>query len=338
MRKLSLTLAALSIAAGAAAVVADATAPGKSGLIAFRRYFNDAHSASAIFTIKADGTGERRLTHAPAGTFDDQPDWAPDGSLLAFSRCPTNNGACAVFTMRPDGSQVKRLSPPCPPGSEPPACEDNANVSFSPDGRQLVFTRASGNVKPDRLVENIIQHSAIVVMDRNGAHRRVIVQAAPYSADLNWPQFSPDGSRLVYERANSSRNKPAGKRALFVVDVASRLQRRITPWVLNAGDNPDWSPDGKWILFRSHVDDGGVSNVYVIHPDGSGMKRLTSFTKPGNVLASSSFSPDGKQIVLASAGVGGNADVYVMHADGSDMHPVTRTRLWDSAPDWGPAS
>jgi Tol biopolymer transport system component len=54
------------------------------------------------------------------------------------------------------------------------------------------------------------------------------------------------------------------------------------------------------------------------------------------VLTSSSFSPDGRRIVVGSAGVAGNADVYTMAADGSGLHPLTRTRLWDSAPDWGP--
>jgi Tol biopolymer transport system component len=116
-------------------------------------------------------------------------------------------------------------------------------------------------VRPDPLVENIIERSSIVVVDLRGGHRRAVVRSAPYSADLGWPQFSPDGSHLVYEHANSSRGKPAGKRALFVVDVASGAQRRITDWGLGAGDNPEWSPDGAWILYRTHLDGHGVSNV-----------------------------------------------------------------------------
>lgn len=335
MRKFLPALAAMLLVAAVATVVADATAPGANGRVAFRRYFNGAHTSSGIFTIGADGKNEYDVTRSPKGYVDDQPDWAPNGSLLAFTRCPTNNGPCAVYTVRPDGSGLKRLSKRCASGAHETVCPDNANVAFSPDGKWIAFTEASGHVKRDKLVENIIERSAIVLMDRKGGHRRTIAHSQPYAADFDWPQFSPDGKQLVYERENSSRGAPAGKKALFVVDLATGMQHEVTPWSLDAGDNPDWSPDGVSILFRSHHDDGGVSNVEVIHPDGTGLKQLTHFTKPDNLLASSSFSPDGKLIVLASEGVGGNADLFVMNADGSELHPVTRTALWDSAPDWG---
>jgi TolB protein len=42
-------------------------------------------------------------------------------------------------------------------------------------------------------------------------------------------------------------------------------------------------------------------------------------------------------IVLATNGIGGNADLFVMRPDGSHMHAITRTKVWDSAPDWGPS-
>src|SRR5262249_45474146 len=91
--------------------------------------------------------------------------------------------------------------------------------------------------------------------------------------------------------------------------------------------------DGKWILFHSYERvDSKQPQIYLIHPDGSGLRQLTHF-KDGTIVTSSSFSPDGRSIVFASTGVGGNADLFVMKADGTGMHPITRTKLWDSAPD-----
>lgn len=82
--------------------------------------------------------------------------------------------------------------------------------------------------------------------------------------------------------------------------------------------------------------DNKQSQIYVIHPDGTGLKQLTYF-KRGSIVTSSSFSPDGKWIVFGTSGVGGNADLFVMKPDGTTSHSITRTKLWDSAPDWGPA-
>jgi Tol biopolymer transport system component len=55
-------------------------------------------------------------------------------------------------------------------------------------------------------------------------------------------------------------------------------------------------------------------------------------------VRSASFSPDGKTIVLSKGPEGGHPHVYTMRLDGSHLQRVTKSALWDSAPDWGPAS
>ena len=70
-------------------------------------------------------------------------------------------------------------------------------------------------------------------------------------------------------------------------------------------------------------------------PDGKDLMQLTHY-KQGEIVLSTAYSPDGKWIVHATNGVDGNADVFAMRADGTDNQPVTRSKLWDSAPDWGP--
>jgi len=311
-----------------------ATYHGKNGLIAFRRYFNDAHNKSAIFTINPDGTGEKRITHAPNRTFDDQPDWSPDGSLIAFTRCPVNSGACAVYTVHADGSGLKRLSPPCPSHAIPPKCEDDGNVTFLPDGKHVVFTRASGNIKHGSGWDQI-QHSDLVVSDLNGGNRHVVLGSGEYQADYNFAYYSPDGKRFVYEHSDSPLAKPPHIAGLFVANSDGSGDHRIAPWALDAGDNPDWSPDGRWILFRTHVSTDTNCSIDIIHPDGTGLKQLANFGAKANVR-SATFSPDGKWIVLATdRGKGGNPAVYVMRTDGSDLHQISHSKYWDSAVDWG---
>ena len=332
------TLAALALTTLAAAVVvatAAATSPGKNGPIAFRRYFTDDQSWGAVFTVGADGKGARQVTHPERGVVDDQPDWAPDGSLLAFTRCAPE-ALCHIWVIKPDGTGLAPVGALCASGSHEDTCPDDANPSFSPDSKQVSFTQSSGRVKSDPVVDNIIEHSALTVMNVDGSNRHVIYQGPAYSADLTYAMFSPSGKQLLFERVNSGFSKPAGKRAVFVVNTDGSGLKRLTQWGDTAGDNPDWSPDGKWILYHTHVDEPGAQ-YFLIHPDGTGGHQLTHFPARGVQIRSASFSPDGTWIVFSKGPESGNAHVYTMRLDGSHIQRVTQSALWDSAPDWGPA-
>jgi len=52
----------------------------------------------------------------------------------------------------------------------------------------------------------------------------------------------------------------------------------------------------------------------------------------------SSYSPDGTMITFGRRPeTAGAADVFVAQANATRIRPVTRTALYDSYPDWGPA-
>jgi hypothetical protein len=76
-----------------------------------------------------------------------------------------------------------------------------------------------------------------------------------------------------------------------------------------------------------------------VHPDGTGLRRVTDTAPGAGNWGSGSFSPDGYAIVNPhSPGVGaaGNADVYVMRLDGSHKRNIIASGTFASAPDWGP--
>jgi hypothetical protein len=122
---------------------------------------------------------------------------------------------------------------------------------------------------------------------------------------------------------------------------------QITPWEMSCGDGPEFSPDGNWLLF-SCEGEGGPSNLYMGHPDGTawlrfGLERLTN--SPDDVdYVGSSFSPEFHEgwgdIVAArypAYGDEGNADVYRMHVEhGVQVTvPLTKSNTLDDAPSWG---
>jgi dipeptidyl aminopeptidase/acylaminoacyl peptidase len=332
------TLVVLAVCSSAA-VASSSTSPGHDGTVAFRRFFDDQHTWAALFTVAPDGTNARQLTHPARGTVDNSPDWSPDGRLLAFVRFDgtSKTGLEHLWTVGADGSGLAPVGPVCAGGATETTCPDDTDPSFGPDSKQLTFVQASGAIKSLPGGGREIQHSAIAVANVDGSGRRVIYQTAPYGADIAAPMLSPDGKQIVFERDNSSLSKPADAKAVFVVASDGSGPRRLTPWAENSGDNPDWSPDGKWILFHTHVDDAGQAQYFLIHPDGTGRRMISHFPK-GTFIGSASFSPDGRSITFAKGPQGGNIDVYTMRVDASHIERLTRSKLWDSAPDWGPVA
>ena len=132
------------------ALPAEATAPGDNGRIAFRRFVAP-DAVATIFTTRPDGTGERQLAQPPAGAADDHPDYAADGSLIAFDRC--GDAGCQIMVARPDGSGLRQITadPGCTEGPGGTDCRDNAYPALSPDGRRVAFSHAFGSVVDDQI-------------------------------------------------------------------------------------------------------------------------------------------------------------------------------------------
>jgi TolB protein len=325
--KVTKTTAAAPATKKVSAVSVGVKAP---GLIAFRRYTDSSQAQGAVFTIKPDGSGEKQVTHPPTNYVDDQPAFSADGSKIAFARCPTEDPKpCVAWVVNREGSGATRMEVQCPR----PDC-DVSDPAWSQDGRVALIV-ASGEVKQGP-GGNQIDHSAVVVFDPKRGTQRTVAHLDGFKGDLKGPAWSPDGSRIVYERQWSPLAKRGGL-ALFVVSSKGHgTPRRLTPEALAGGDHPVWSPDGKWIAFRTHADQepgAGPTELSLIHPDGRGLRHLKT---PEDDVLSAGFSPDGEWLAFAAPGVGGTYDVWAMRVDGSDMHPITRTASWDSAPDWGP--
>jgi Tol biopolymer transport system component len=87
-----------------------------------------------IWVMDQDGTNERRLIAPPVGRtssgHDSMPEWSPDGNQLAFVR--RYRGRSDVYTMRADGSGLRRLT------------KDSGQYSWpawSPDGSRIAYVR-----------------------------------------------------------------------------------------------------------------------------------------------------------------------------------------------------
>ena len=342
-----LLVLAAALVLGTLATSSRATRPGANGRIVFERLRFQNTLRGELFVMNADGTSVGKITHPPNGTEDTNPDWSPDGSRIVFSRAPST-GAHSIWTVRPDGAGLRRLTPYCRPGAGIPKCAaDDGWPAWSPDGNHIAFQRLSGALRPKgATVDNAkrIYKDELLVADAHGRHLRTLVWFGPWRGDPQIPAWSPNGKRLVFLEKGDNGGKCIC-RALYVVNADGSGLRRLTPSSVRPGDKLDWSPDGSTILFRTHPGEdqnaasGRGANLYSIHPDGTGLRKLTRFPSYDRVDMGS-YSPDGKSIVFeTSAGAVGPGlpDVFEMNADGTGLRQITHTRNFETQADWGPA-
>jgi len=213
-------------------------------------------------------------------------------------------------------------------------CDGDSEPAFSPDGKMLAFKRVVGSDTPSHVVGAIF----IVRLDGSNPHQVTNVDPKlPESYSDFASAFSPDGKMLVFDRERRERIPQLGRgnfyHAVFIqpIDSSSAPEdaRQITPWKSNCGDHPDWSSDGKLVLFRCLPEgEDGPSNVYLVHPDGTGLHQLTQAAgdKQTYYYLSSSFSPSssaGKGWITTSREPGygneDNADVFRFRIEDGDV-------------------
>jgi Tol biopolymer transport system component len=315
-----------------------------NGQIAFRRYLDPDQTKAALFAMNPDGSHVRQIMHPPEGWRDDDPVWSPDGTKVAFYRQRIDESMSRIMVLNPETGDVREVTHCGPdqgqPKQGPPGrCESDFYPNFSPDGDSISFRRILGPDEDCCRVEGIF----IVGLDGSDPHQVTNVDPKLPEAFSDWGSaFSPDGKRLVFDRSRVADER----HAVFVQPIGSPQDaRQITPWKMNCQDHPEFSPDGKLVLFRCLPEgEDGPSDLYWVHPDGTGLHQLTH-ASADKQYGGSSFSPsfsEGEGWITGSRAPGygdeGNADVFRLLINDGDVVRelnLTKSTIWDSNPNWG---
>jgi Tol biopolymer transport system component len=277
----------------------------------------DEHGCDQIYTMNIDGSNVKMISNGEGRTTCAY--FLPNGRRVLYSSTYMGSKSCPqrpdfsrgyvwavypsfdIFTAKPDGSDVQRLT--ATPGYD-------AETTISRDGKLVFTSMRDGDLD-------------IYTMDANGKNVRRLTNELGYDGGPFW---SYDGKQIVFRAHHPTTEKDKADYLSLLKDNLIR-PTTLEIWVMNSdGSNkrqltnngkanfaPYFFPDGKRIIFASNMADprGRNFDLYKVNVDGSGLDRITfNETFDGFPM----FSPDGKKLVFASnrnAKTQGETNVFI---------------------------
>ena len=255
--------------------------------------------------------------------------WNYTDDLVVFQTTRPPYTADQIFTMKPDGSDLRLVST----GKGRTTC-----AYFLPGSKRIVYasTHLGGDEPPkppDRsagYVWGIFEYE-LFACDLDGGNLVRLTDSPGYDAEAT---VSPKGDRMVF---TSSRD---GDLDLYTMAIDGTGVKRLTDAVGYDG-GAVWSPDGKQIAWRAHhpADDAGKADfkgllargmvrptrldLWVMDADGANKRRITTLEKAS---FGPDFTPDGQGLIFSSNLAdpkGRSFDLHLVKLDGTGLERVT---------------
>lgn len=312
-----------------------------------------------IYRMNSDGSGVENISQYP--TSYGSLEISPDGRTVIFGATRPRlvswtNNTCPdqIWTMAPDGSQMKQVT-------RPPGCYSNPRLS--PDGTRFAYQRgddiyvANIDGTEPRIVSNSVppvtsscsatgppRYHVMLVgwasLSRPMFYRYICgVGYTYYSVDaqgnglatLNFniqtAYLSPDWTQIAFNRSGGvvvMNVDGSGERTLVQGSLPSRFSLHRSPW----------SPDGKRIYFITS-EGHHIANVNA----ATDVRRLPDPPFPGEF---NGWSPRGDRIAftlynrISQTEYTRVLDIYVMNVDGSGGANLTNSSFWNRNALWVP--
>ncbi len=254
---------------------------------------------------------------------DDTPRWSADGKWIAF--LSTRDGAPQIFVAGTDGSNPRKVT------NVPLGVSD---FTWSPDGKMFAFStevypecadlkctankaEAEENSKVKAVIADRLlyrhwdtfkrgKRSHLFVISVEGGEPRDLTpgdyDVPPFSlGDPLAYDFSPDGKEICFARNTDKAEALSTNNDLWLVSVNGGEAKRITGANTGYDSTPRYSPDGKWIAYRSQDRYGYESDRFklMLYDRQSGASKELTVGFDRNV-GEMVWSPDSQSLLLVA--------------------------------------
>ena len=181
-----------------------------------------------------------------------------------------------------------------------------------PHGGRIAFTCTRG------------EYNQLCMINRDGSG---LTQLTDMEASNYYPVFAPGGSSLLF---SSNRN---GAFDLYLLLFSEKQLFQITENVGNVV-SPDYSPDGRRIVFANRAGEGPTS-IWMVNADGLNPRLVYT---GANEIVATAWSPNGERIAYAmSMGIPQEYEIFTMDADGRNHLRISQGLLGiGGSVDWSP--
>jgi Tol biopolymer transport system component/serine/threonine protein kinase len=247
---------------------------------------------SELWTVNVDTGKKRKIFQGDAV----QPAWSPNGRWIAYWGIPSGGATRDLWTIDSNGGSPIQIT-------NDPAVD--WNPVWSPDGNYMYFSSDRGGTMSLWRIK-VDQSSGQPIGQPQG-----LITPAEFSAHLT---ISKDGNKLLYAAIDQRSNI---ERMDFDPDqgalgsVVQPITRGTT-----AFNEPDLSPDGNWIVFRTAV---SPEDIYISRSDGTELRKLTNDIYKDRLPR---WTPDGQRILFYSDR-SGRYQFWSIKPDGSELQQVT---------------
>lgn len=231
-----------------------------------------------IFVINADGTN---LVNISGDNYDVGPEWSPDGKWIAFTHFPNDDlDRGQVWIMTPQGTNRQRVL------TDPTDLLSRETTPWwFPDGTKLFCWVERW--QPEKGSYLKAQPPAMILMVNLFTGEEICGFGRSFAV------CSPDGTKVLFGRNG----------AIWVHDLRTNTETQLTgrlePFTdeEHGDDDPNWSPDGKKIVYLTTRFGHPKPRLAVINADGTNPHILLDDPNPEHEYFFPQWSPDGTKIL-----------------------------------------